>query len=143
MGHSVSGSIDSFGVVLCGAPNLWYLFIASGWHRLNPHGVRANGPFQSRIAPLAYQEWFASATNHISMVPAIIDLPDHGFAASEDGLNAIWETFGQQLEVPTFPDSELCRGQGCPSLPPNIDMEASFFFSFNIQGKQIEQPKIR
>ena len=40
------------------------------------------------------------------MVPAIIDLPDHGFAASEDGLNAIWETFGQQLEVPTFPDSE-------------------------------------
>jgi len=53
----------------------------------------------------------------------------------EDDLNAVWETFGQQLGIPTFPDSELCRGQGlglkCPSLPPNIDMEASFFFSFN------------
>jgi hypothetical protein len=130
-----SGGINSLGVVLCGAPNLRYLFIGGvvGNNRIH---MESEQMVVSKLEVLRLYiisglllrqiifRWSLPSLTHL-----ILDSPP-----VKDGLNAIWETFGQQLEVVEFgrhvrflmsDDLSPCL-EGCPNLK---ELNFHFFFT--------------
>lgn len=137
-----SGGINSLGVVLRGAPDLRYLFIGGvvGTNRIR---MEREQMVLSKLEVLRLHirsglllQQIISRWSLPSLTHLIMDSPP-----VKDGLNAIWETFGQQLEVVEFgrhvrflmrDDLSSCL-EGCPNLK---ELNYHFFFTAPAHGLQ-------
>lgn len=137
-----SGGINSLGVVLRGAPNLRYLFIG-GAVATSQIRMEAEQMVLSKLELLRLHiksglllrqilsRWSLPSLTHLTL-----DSPP-----VRDGLNAIWETFGQQLEVVEYgrhvhflmnDDLSPCL-EGCPNLK---ELDYHVFFTLPADSSQ-------